>query len=412
MLENISKNVKTITVHLSGGFDSRLTLMVLEKVCKKHDIKLKSQTSGNPNHPDVILAEKVAKALNVPWKHKDYTTEKNLKPLPQHLREYAATFYQAQGDFDSHDFFTKYSRKIKNKKRFSQTGLDLYKRNSMSKLINFNWWSSRRRLSKTNFYFPLFSTNLELWFTLIFAKHYPKEKKYKEFIYNVLKRGNPDLLDIPFAFDSLPQVDIEKFESEGYTSTFHDPQPFLWDYEFVLNELDPILKTPFNEVDQKFDFILSKSGINPLDYFLLDKEIDKLLSKFAPESCNKTKEKLINLKRDSFYPKYRTYLKIYPDKDNYIKKRSLMKLMDYASSASFSSFESLEKYFKSKNYDSKEEIYNKFDESYRNKEELIAQSIDLKHENEKLKKDIDNLLSSNSWKITEPLRKIKLKRKH
>lgn len=405
-LTNISKNVNKITVGITGGFDSRLTLMILEKLCKKHDIYLESISRGKEDHPDVKLGGEVAKLLNIPWTHTDYETKSNLKPLPQHLREYAATFYQAQGDFDSHDYLANYSRKIENTNSFYQIGMDIYKKDSINTLINFNRWYSRRIFTSRNFYFPLFATNLELWFAMTYAKHYPKQKQYTEFIYNILKRGNPKLLDIPFAFESLPQINV-KYESKEYKTTFHDPQPFLWDYQFVLTELEPILKIPFDKIDQKYYNILTKSKITPLDYFLLDKQITKILSKYAPENSNKIKEKLININKDTFYPKSRIYLKIHPNEKNYIKKRSLMKLMDYASSANFSSFESIEKYFNSKNYDSREAIYEKYDENCKNNLELNKQIEKLNDENKKLKNDIDKLLSSNSWKITKPLRKIK-----
>ena len=407
MLNYVSGNVNKITVGITGGFDSRMTIMILEKVCEKHNIHLESITTGKKNHPDVKLGEQVAKLLEVPWIHTDYKTENFLKPLPKDLRDYATTFYHAQGDFDSHDFITEYPHKLKNTDTFHQIGMNLYKRDEFYKIINFNRWLSRRILSRNNFYFPLFATNLELWFSLIYAKHYPKKKQYTEFIYNVLKRGNPKLLDIPFAFESLPQVDVKEYEDENYKTTLHNPQPFLWDYEFVLNELKPILRTHFDKIDQKFDSILTISKINPLDYFLLTKEIDKILSKYTPETSENIKEKLIKLNNNSFYPKSRIYLKIHLDEKKYIKKRSLMKLMDYASCANFSTFKSIENYFNSDHYDSKEEIYNKFNIIHENNLKLNKEIKKLNDENEKLKKDFDEILSSTSWKITKPLRKIK-----
>ena len=411
MLDSISKNVNTITLGLSGGYDSRLTLIILEKLCKKHGISLETYTTGLSDHPDVIIANRISQAMDVKWENISYSNENNLKPLPKHLRQYASTFYESQGDFDSHDFVTQYSRQIENTDYFNQSGMDLYKRDTLSTIINFNRWYSRRTLFKTNFYFPLFGTNLELWFALIYKKHFPKKDYYTEFVYNVIKRGNPELLDIPFALKSLPQLDIAPFKSENYTTTFHDPEPFLWDYEFVLTELAPILKTAFDEKNNEFDSILSESGLNPLDYFLLDKNINSILKKYTPEDFEKIKSKLISLKGNSFYPKCRTLLKIELDEKNYMKKRSLMKLMDYASAAGFDSFESVEHYFTSKGYDSKEEAYIKMDSLSKSNLELTEEKEKLSKQNNELKNEINDLLSSNSWKITKPIRKIKKIRK-
>lgn len=411
MIDSIRDDVNKITLGLSGGFDSRLSLIILDKLCKKHGILLETSTTGFPDHPDVIIAEKISQTLDINWKNASHSNENNLKPLPQHLRDYASTFYQSQGDFDSHDFETNYSRQIENRDYFNQLGLDWYKRDNISIIINYNRWFSRRVLFKNHFYFPLFATNLEIWFSLIYKKHFPKQHYYTEFIYNIIKRGNPKLLEIPFAFESLPQVDIEEFKSEKYTTTFHDPEPFLWDYEFVLTELKPLLEKSFDEKNQEYDSILGEAGLNPLDYFILDKQIDNILKKYTPESSKLIKEKLINLKKDSFYPKCRTYLKMELNEKNYSKKRALLRLMDYASGASFNSFEDIEHYFTSNNYDSKEEAYITMDLISQSNLKLIEETKELNKENKNLKKEINELLSSNSWKITKPIRKIKNIRK-
>ena len=75
-----------------------------------------------------------------------------------------------------------------------------------------------------------------------------------------------------------------------------------------------------------------------------------------------------------------------------------MKLMNYASAASFSSFVSLEQYANfngsDDKYDSKEEIYIEYDE-------LLSKFKKIK----KLNKDIT---SSRSYKLVTPLKKLKI----
>ena len=392
LIKYIEHDVEEIRAGITGGFDSRITLMVLNKFCKKYNIRLNTHTNGESNHPDVVIGEKVANVLGFSWRHA--VNENNLKRTPQTFQEYASTFYESQGDFDSHDFVTYYTRDLNSKNSFFQNGMDVYKRDSMSSIINFNRWFSRRKLFDSSFYFPLLSTNLELWFSRIYEKFDDGNDLYKEFVYYVLKKGEPELLEIPFAFESLPQLNIEEYKSEGYSSTLHKLQNFLWDYEFVYKELDPLFKIKFNKVDSQHEFILSKNGINSLDYFLLKDKIDSLLK---DKSNNGIDKKLRKYKNKSFYPLTRTYINL--DKcSSKSKSRSLMKLMDYASAASFSSFVSLEQYVNfngsDDKYDSKEEIYIEYDE-------LLSKFKKIK----KLNKDIT---SSRSYKLVTPLKKLKI----
>lgn len=399
LIKRISNNVTEIKAGITGGFDSRLTVALLSKICGKYDIQITTNTSGLPEHPDVIIGGKVANTLNLNWSNPQQIGKNNLKRLPQSFQEYASTFYESQGDFDSHDFVTYYKRSVNNVSVFYQTGMDVYKRDSMSSIINFNRWYSRRTLFKSNFYFPIFSSNYELWFSRLYDKHYKNQKYYTEFVYNVLKRLNPDLLKIPFAFESLPQVDIEPFISD-YTNTSHKAQPFLWDYNFVYNELKQVLQQRFDEVDNEYDSILSKSGINCLDYFLLKDRISKILN--DSEENKNYKKKLRALKNKSFYPKNRVFIDLEKTKSK-PRGRSLMKLMDWASAASFDSFYSLEKYanFNGQNptYDSKEKIYEDYEKLDQKTKKLNKKIKDLKKLN-------SSILNSNSWKLTKPLREI------
>ena len=408
-LDQIESNVSEIIVNLSGGFDSRLTLMVLEKLVKKHNINIKTETKGLSEHPDVIIAEEVASKLNVTWEHIEYINTCKLKVTPQTFKQYASTFFISQGDYDSHDFIEDYSRHVNNNNSFYQTGMDMYKREKYSSVINFNLWYSRRKLFASNFYFPLFATNFEFLFSRIFNTLYPNQENYKEFVYEILKRGgHPDLLEIPFSLNYLPQTGIPKFQPKGYTSTFHKTEPFLWDYDFVLNQLTPSLNQSFLTIDTKNNNVLSKNEINCLDYFILKKEIDKILK--GKDIDNE----LSKLKNNTFYPQYRSYINLSAEEKNYFKKRSLMKLMDYACAASFNSFESLYKYLNNDNTDQIEELYKNIAELKNEKNNLKKELDAAKKQNKKLEKQLkkannlnDEVLNSKSWKITKPLRKLK-----
>ena len=122
--------------------------------------------------------------------------------------------------------------------------------------MNISRWSSRRRLFSQDFYFPLFGTCLEILTSFLNEKY--SEFTYKEFIYNVLKRGNPKLLEIPFANDRLPQTDLEEFKVEGYMDSRHKEEPFLWDYNFIHDRLDPLLRSQFISQDEENGNVMLK----------------------------------------------------------------------------------------------------------------------------------------------------------
>ncbi len=419
-INSLKDDLEKIICPITGGFDSRLTLLILSKICAKYDIKLKTHTQGLPNHPDVILGEKVAKILNVEWRNPQWSgNSKGIKSMPQHFTDYADTFFNSQGDYNSFNFEIKNTRKLNRSKSFHQSGMSLYKKEDVCQIINYNRWFSRRIFKKNNFYFPLLGTDYELMFSRLFYKYNSDTFNFREFVYNVLKRGEPRLLEIPFDHDKLPQVGLEEYTGKSQVQ-HHKLEPFLWDYNFVYNELNPLFKDSFDKKDEEFDSILSESGINSLDYFILEESIIDILEK---EDEN-IKSSLINLKINSYYPKHRCYI------DNYnFHNRKLLILMDYACAASFNSFEALAKnalfYLKSNETESpceleiKEKYYKEIGRvnanyypnllnEYKNKSSKDKRKI--KKLNKKLKKANklnEELLNSRSWKVTKPLRKIK-----
>ncbi|WP_054834598.1 hypothetical protein [Methanobrevibacter arboriphilus] len=85
------------------------------------------------------------------------------------------------------------------------------------------WGGSRRFLAGFNFFFPLFYTEKEAYLALLYND---TQSGYKEFVYEILKRAEPKLLEIPFVGDKLPQIDVEPY-STIYESKFHEMVPFF-----------------------------------------------------------------------------------------------------------------------------------------------------------------------------------------
>ena len=411
LLNQIKNGADKVKIPITGGFDSRLALMIFSKLAPKYGIDIVAHTNGSSKHPDVIVGSKVASALNVEWNNfgNDENDGKTVyKYLPQHFNEYASTFYASQGDFNSYDYVSYYSREIKNPHEFMQLGNDMYKREEIESIAKHNRWFSRRRLFESEFYFPLFSTSYELYIAMLNNKYHHGENYFKEFVYNVIKRCEPELLDIPFAYDCLPQTGVEEFKSEDYVATVHKVKPFLWDYDFVLNELSCVFMSQFDRKDSESDNILSKLAINSLDYFILKEDIDKLLESSSLNDVD-LKIKLLDLKDNAFYPKTRAFYDL-NDSKNYYREWSLLKLMDFASAAGFSSFDELEKaceFSGSSNdiLDIKEEVYGQIAD---NKNDALA--FEYKNSIKKLKETMkfsEELMSSSSWKATKPLRSFK-----
>ncbi|AIS31505.1 hypothetical protein BRM9_0684 [Methanobacterium formicicum] len=340
-LVSLKPNFEKITLGLTGGLDSRLTAAILSPICKTHEIPFECSTSGQKTHPDVVIAKKVARILNV--KHFHVLPQNNKRPNTNEYKEYALTFYMAQGDWNSKDFVIGYTRKISNFSVIAQLGMDAFKRYTIDKIYSGNRWFARRILFHKNFFFPLFFTEYETWFALLYAEH-GDEDAFKEFVYEILKRSEPKLLTIPFVGDSLPQTDVEPYLTK-LDSTHHEKDPFLWDYNYVNANLKQVLSKKFNEFD-KFDRNFVKVlGLNELDYFL-NEEISKIINSYHEKEIN-LKECFKALLIERFSDKYpRTKSMIIMTKENrypYINKMQI--LMDFAAVANYYSFQEIEKDF-------------------------------------------------------------------
>ena len=338
-LVRLKPNFRKITLGLTGGLDSRLTASILSPICKKHEISFECSTSGQDTHPDVVIAKKVAKVLDV--KHFHVVPQNNKRPNTNEYKDYALTFYMAQGDWNSKDFVIGYNRKISNLSVIAQLGMDGYKKDELYKIAYANRWYGRRILFHKNFFFPLFFTEYETWFALLYAEN-GGEDAFKEFVYEILKRSEPELLTIPFAGDSLPQTDLEPY-LKVIDSKIHYKEPFLWDYNLVNMNLKPVLSEKFDELDDDYKSFLKFLGLNELDYFL-NEEIDEFIQSHLEEQIdlNELFKVLLNERLSNKYSRSISMIKM-TKKNRYPYNYKLQILMDFAVVANYYSFEEIER---------------------------------------------------------------------
>ncbi|OQD59378.1 hypothetical protein MBBAR_3c00330 [Methanobrevibacter arboriphilus JCM 13429 = DSM 1125] len=337
-LSYLKPNIEELSIGLTGGFDSRLAISILSPICEKYEISLKPYTNGAEDHPDVIIAKKLAKKLNIEYSNNVPPSGKGIHP--QSIIEYMESFYVNHGDFNSNNF-AKINREIKNS-RLYHAGLSAYKKKNINLINRHNIWLARAINKSHNFYFPLFGTEIEVFFALLYKEL--GDLDFKELVYEILKRSNPKLLEIPFVGDKLPQTNIEPFSTIN-ESKFHEKIPFLWDYNYVKRQLNEILTENFNKnLGIKSKIILKLIGINKLDFFL-DRKINKIILDYRKNKIN-LKIAIKKLKKEKSFISFIKTKKMvkFEKNDLHIKlKRKMVILMDYASVAEMRSFKEIEK---------------------------------------------------------------------
>ena len=337
-LIHLKPNIDKISLGLTGGFDSRITAAILSKISKKHQIPFECRTSGQISHPDIVIAEKVAEILKV----KHIIESEVIRPNTKRYNDYLSTFYMSQGDFNSKDFIPIYKRKVLQLNVLEQLGMSGHKKDELHKIYTANRWIGRRILFQKNFFFPLFFTCYEIWFALMYAEK--GETGADEMVYEILKRSNPDLLEIPFVGKSLSQTNVKPYLTV-FDSKHHEKEPFLWDYDYVRKNLKPVLIKKFNNslgIKSKIIFLLA--GVNELDYFLNPK-FERYITSYRKNRINL--KYCINLiikeGKSNAYPKTKTTIKMTKEslKDPFIPKMQI--LMDIATSANKYSFNEMER---------------------------------------------------------------------
>lgn len=350
-------NIENFILGLTGGYDSRLSVAIVSKICKEHQIPLTCYTSGAFDHPDVNIARKIAQKLNI--KHFHHLPDNDRFKNAETYDDYIRTFYMAQGDWNSNDYVPYYERKISsresplidntinpaigaypvNEHEIYHLGLSFYKRNSLSGIYDSNRWTGRRVSSQGSFIFPLVGTKYELWFGLLFAD---AAQDYREFIYEILKRCEPELLNIPAVGDKIPQSCVEPY-LKTIDSKYHEKNPFLWDYDLVRNNLKPVLSKRFNQLGENERYILEMVGLNELDYFF-NKKIGEILELHRKKNINLKNcfKKLLRERYSGKLPRIKSLIKLTKEERKGFYIPRLMVLMDLASVANMNSFSEIE----------------------------------------------------------------------
>ena len=106
LLVQYKDDISHISLGLTGGFDSRVSAVILDEVCSKLGIKFKTFTSGQKDHPDVIIAKRIAECLNLDWSYREPVSKEY--PSCQNIGDYSQSFFITQGDFDSRDYIKYY----------------------------------------------------------------------------------------------------------------------------------------------------------------------------------------------------------------------------------------------------------------------------------------------------------------
>ena len=292
----------------------------------------------------MIISKKVTKKLDV--EHTQNKPEDDMVAFPimgpntGDYKDYSLSFYMSQGDFNSKDYVPVYNRKMSNLSLLLMIGVDSYKRGELYLIENANRWLGRRNLFHMNFFFPLFWTKYETWFALLYAEM--EKDSYKEFIYEILKRSEPKLLEIPFTGDPLPQTGLEPYLTV-FDSKHHEKEPFLWDYKLVKKNLKPVLKKNLNKsLGIKSRIIFKIAKLNELDYFLNPK-LDNIMESYLKNKIDIQKciKMLLKEGKSVNYLKTKAMIKM-TKKNRFPYNSKLQTLMDYASVANKRSFEELE----------------------------------------------------------------------
>jgi len=341
-LNYLKPNLSKIRLGLTGGYDSRLALSILHNICDKLDITLECFTAGNDEHPDIVIAKEIAKTLNI--KHEHIQPPNNKSHYPQNISEYLGTFYKSQGDYNSNDW-QPIVRKDTELDIFFQHGMDAYKRYNMNLLYSGNRWFAKRVLRNYSFFYPLFYTEHEVFFAFSYCNNENVCNDWKDFVYEVLKRSEPKLLEIPIVGDIIPNTNIKPY-STGTASNFHPKEPFLWDPQIIKKGLSNILRENIEKkIGIKGKLLLKIIGLNELDFFL-NQNIFPIILEYRQKKSKipKVVKDLLKVKKKSPYPHVKTFIEIFENDPYSIEKRRMPILMDFASAGNMHSFEQIEKY--------------------------------------------------------------------
>ncbi len=280
---------KSIELLLTGGLDSRATLSFLFPAVAKHGMGLTTKTSGRPEHPDVAIAKMIAETLS--FSHEN-TKSEGQWPTASSAQDIRFNFYLSEGNWCSWDFVPRFGVKKSLLRGQADTitlhGADSFKRNTMTAINSNNRWFATRTLCKDPFAFPILGIKSVGYIGLTCNPVGDENPSGTEFVYNVLNRYTPALLDIPFDRASLPLHPVDPYKAERLTKS-HVREPVFWDGSIVAKiakHLQVAYEKELNSTDriQEFRVRISRMlsyRIHPVAASLVEEVYRRLPGKLA-----------------------------------------------------------------------------------------------------------------------------------
>ena len=192
-----------IELLMSGGLDSRLSTVLVNHVAADYNVSLYATMFGPVDHPDVVIGKRVTDLMDIPSENK---TGDGKIWKPRSIEDYRRGMEVSWGDWSSNNWRTS---KIF-QERLVISGQDNYKRHNWAKIFSMNrWYAARMSYTST---IPILSHQIINDMILIYGKH-DFHKAMFEFAYELMKRYNPDVLEIPLVGMEIPQHPIPAYSS-------------------------------------------------------------------------------------------------------------------------------------------------------------------------------------------------------
>ena len=204
-IREVFKNMRGCEIELlmSGGLDSRLSSVLVSHIAKDYQISLRGTLFGPNDHPDVVIGKMVADLLSIPSKNK---TGDGKIWIPKSATDYYNCMLVSLGDWNSNNWRTSDIFQ----ERLVISGQDNYKRHNWAKIFSMNRWYAARMFYTATI--PILSHQIINDMILIYGKHDFHNATF-EFAYELMKRFNPKMLEIPLVGMEIPQHPVPAFSS-------------------------------------------------------------------------------------------------------------------------------------------------------------------------------------------------------
>ena len=248
----------TIEVLMSGGLDSRLSTVLVNHLAGDYNISLHATLFGPLDHPDVVIGRRLTTLMNIPTENK---TGDGKIWKPRSVSDYRKCMEVSWGDWNSNNWRT--SNVFQ--ERMVLSGQSNYKHHNWARIFSMNRWYAARMLYTSTI--PILTHQIINDMVLIYGNHDFHNAMF-EFAYELMKRYNPDALEIPLVGMEIPQHPIPAYSSvrESKSMPSIDAEAFF-DDEIVNALLD---KLDFNE-----------DRIVTIESILADKRKKRIIMDFA-----------------------------------------------------------------------------------------------------------------------------------